>query len=126
MKSSNLESGSPLPNSNFPELTRGLNWIIDRALFIKPGEVLNTGEPTTTTQNPAQALRKAAKGLTAEALDPTGETVDYKKIVGSVQYAKFRQFTLALPSCKPEDLGDGNDRIAFWLNLYNALVIDAV
>ena len=126
VKSPNLESGSPLPNSNIPELTRVLNWIIDRALFIKPGEVLNTGEPTTTTQNPAQALQKAAKGLTAEALDPTGETVDYKKIVGSVQYAKFRQFTLALPSCKPEDLGDGNDRIAFWLNLYNALVIDAV
>jgi hypothetical protein len=126
MKSLISKSASPLPNTNFPDLTRGLNWIVDRVLLIKPGEVLNPGVSIISDQNPAQALRRAAKELTAEALDATGEHVNYQKLADSSSYSRFRQYTLSLPSCKPEDIGDRNDQIAFWVNLYNALMIDAV
>ena len=119
--------GSFLPsNSNIPDLTRGINWLIDRFLLIKPGEVLNPGSATHSDANPAQALRKAAKGLSAEALDDTGEHVDYNKLAGSESYSRFRAYTLSLPLCKPEDIGDRNDQISFWINLYIAMVIDAV
>jgi hypothetical protein len=124
----NLISNNPstLPNTNFLNLASGLNWIADRVLLIKPGEVLNPGSPIHSDQNPAQALRKAAKEMTAEALDATGEHVNYQKLANCSSYSKFRQYTLSLPSCKPEDIGDRNDQIAFWVNLYNALIIDAV
>lgn len=119
--------GSSLPSDSYlPDITRGFNWLVDRFLRIKPGEVLNSGHTTNPEPNLAQALRQAAKELTTEALDETGEHVDYKKLASSDSYSRFREYTLSLPQCNPDDLGDGNNQIAFWINLYNALIIDAV
>lgn len=77
-------------------------------------------------ENPAKALGKLAKELTAESVDSTGKVVDYKKLAGSEIYQRFKRFTLGLPNCKPKDLGNRQQQIAFWINLYNALIVDAV
>jgi hypothetical protein len=122
----NSNDNSLPSNSILPDFTQGINWLVDRFLLIKHGEVLNAGGSLYSEPNPAQALRRAAKELTAIALDETGEHVDYNKLATSDSYARFREYTLSLPQCKLEDIGGRNDQIAFWINLYNALIIDAV
>ncbi len=63
--------------------------------------------------------------MRVQAISPKGE-VDYSKLVESESYARFRSFTRALPSCTKEDLGDRAQQIAFWINLYNALILHGV
>ena len=116
---------SPLLSNN-PDLTRALNWLLDRILLIKPGEVLNPGRAILSNQNQAQALRKAAKELTAEAIDDSAEHINYAKLAKSESYNKFRQYTLSLPMCDIEDIGDREDQIAFWINLYNTIVVHGI
>ncbi len=120
-----LESAAIDKRKRF-DLTRAMNWLVDRLLHIEPGEILNRGEAIAPTRDPAQALRKYARELTSQALDASGRHVDYTILRQSVVYSSFRQFTLALPRCKPDDLGNRIEQTAFWINLYNALIIDAV
>jgi len=107
-------------------ITRIFNIFLDGLLRIKANEILNPGEAIVPRENPAQALGKLAKELTAEGFDSTGKYMNYKKLAGSEIYKRFKHFTLGLPNCKPKDLGDRQQQIAFWINLYNALVVDAV
>ena len=107
-------------------ITRILNKILDGFLRIRVNEILNSGTAIVLKENPAQTLGKLAKELTAEGVDSTGKYVNYAKLAGSDIYKRFKHFTLGLPNCKPEDLGDRQQQIAFWINLYNALIVDAV
>ena len=107
-KASNLDTleSAAITNRKGVDLTRTMNWLVDRILHIEPGEILNRGESIAPTRDPAQALRKYARELTAQALDASGSHVDYTNLGQSAVYSSFRQFTLALPRCKPDDLGN--------------------
>jgi len=108
------------------DLTHLMNRGINRVLRIGVDEILNTGEPTIIPSNPARELSILAKNLKSEAIDESGEHVDYTKLAKSDAYLRFKEFTYALPKCNITDLGDHDEQMAFWINLYNALIIDAV
>ncbi|HEX9838385.1 MAG TPA: DUF547 domain-containing protein, partial [Anaerolineales bacterium] len=55
-----------------------------------------------------------------------GERVDYASLRASLLYDDFRRCTGKLHTFDPSTLPDRNARLAFWINLYNTLVLDAV
>ncbi len=107
-------------------LIRGGNRALDFFLRVDPREVLNTGTPAEKSSNPARAMMKASKSLLADAVNPETGLVDYVSLRESDVYAQFRGITRQLSTCKPSDLGHGYALMTFWINLYNALIIDAV
>lgn len=51
---------------------------------------------------------------------------DFAAILRSEEYAAFRERTRGLAEFDPSSLHGPNDRKAFWINLYNGLILDAV
>jgi hypothetical protein len=93
---------------------------------ISPHDLLNPEAAQSGLDNPARNLREIANDMRVQAISlDTGE-VDYSKLVESESYDRFRTFTRALPSCTKEDLGNRSHQIAFWINLYNALILHGV
>ncbi len=103
---------------------------LDRVAGVRPGDVLN---PAVYGLDPVPALAVAAglkrvgNRLKAEAVDASGRRVDYRKLRASPAYAELRAvWTPRLCGLEPERLETREERTAFWINVYNTLVIDAV
>lgn len=92
----------------------------------RSGAILNRDAPATVPPWPDQALYRAAQEVKSISVDEAGKRVDYAGLSQSPSYQKLREITGALPLCQLEDLGDEADRLAFWINLYNSLILDAV
>lgn len=61
-------------------------------------------------------------GVLSDHVDDSG-LVDY----GAVQSdARFQEYLFRLANTNPRELSDGNHRLAFWINAYNALAIQGV
>jgi hypothetical protein len=61
------------------------------------------------------------------AVQPDGESVDYAVLAGSGVLLDYRkQVRPALRGFDPRRLETDGQRLAFWINLYNLLIIDAV
>ena len=117
-------------DSQAPDLAdlsiKAANVVANRVLGIMPDDLLNPEPAEDGIENPARNLRELANDMRVEAISPETGEVDYRKLVESDSYARFKVFTRALPSCTREDLGDRPQQIAFWINLYNALVLHGV
>ena len=105
---------------------RTANQIANRVLGIGPNDLLNPEPAQSGLENPARKLREIANDMRAQAISPETGEVDYGKLVESESYARFKTFARALPYCTKEDLGDRRHQIAFWINLYNALILHGV
>jgi hypothetical protein len=77
--------------------------------------------PTDPRPDLAAALLPAARALVAG-----GGTVAYAALAGSEPLRRYRALTGALATFDPATLAGDAARTAFWLNVYNALVIDGV
>lgn len=114
-------------NSDLGSLSvRAANVIANRLLGIRPYDLLNPEPAQSGLENPARNLREIANEMRVQAIAPDTGEVDYGRLVESEPYSRFRNFTRALPSCTKEDLGDRSQQIAFWINLYNALILHGV
>jgi len=107
--------------------------LIHRLLLLQYGIsqdfVLNSGpEPDSMTASAPVAadLRRIVKALKTEAYDPERGRVDYARLSASPTYAEYGQCARRLQSFDPAALGSREERLAFWINLYNALIVDAV
>lgn len=107
-------------------LIRAGNRVIDFVLRVDRSEVLNTGSSQARPEDPAAEMMKASKALLAEGLDAESGRVDYASLKQTEIYAKFREITIALTDYTPEDIGTSDEATAFWINLYNALIIDGI
>jgi hypothetical protein len=74
----------------------------------------------------AAKLKQAVNNMLAEAADPTSGKVDYAALHRSETYAKYRRCAARLRAFDPHLLTARAERLAFWINLYNALIVDAV
>jgi hypothetical protein len=84
--------------------------------------VLNAGdEPVTVPADVAGELMRSARRLL-----PAGSGVPYAEIAASPAFAAYRRLTYALRGFDPATLQGRRERTAFWINVFNALVIDAV
>lgn len=96
---------------------------------IPPNFVLNAGpEPggTMTLEPVAADLRRLVNALKAEAYDAERGRVDYARLRASPTYGEYCLCARRLQSFDPAVLDSREERLAFWINLYNALIVDAV
>lgn len=90
-------------------------------------EVLNEAAPAMEVPaRPDRGLYRAAQAVKAVAVDRGGRRVDYEALAKSEAYGNLRRLTCTLPLCRLQDLGGRRPRLAFWINLYNALILDAI
>ena len=107
--------------------------LIHRLLLLRygipPNFVLNSGlEPdrTMASEPAAAGMRRIINVLKAEAFDTERGRVDYSRLCASPTYAEYCLCTRRLQSFHPAALDSREERLAFWINLYNALIVDAV
>jgi hypothetical protein len=107
---------------------RSFAWRIYYAINgVRDDEVLNGDEECVGSAEPLdRALRRAINELKAEAIDSTGLHVDYARLESSPALAIYRSWVACLRSFDLTALTSHEQRMAFWLNLYNALIIHAV
>jgi len=104
-----------------------------RAVYrVRPNEALNcvgateSGHAPTPGADLAAYLKQAISRLQAEGIDPATGLVDYAGLARSDSFREYEAAVGALRDFDPHTLGDHAARLAFWLNLYNALIIHAV
>jgi hypothetical protein len=76
--------------------------------------------------DPAAELIDLLHEVLSKGLANHGERVDYAALRASPLYGDFRIYTAKLRAFDPAALTDQNARLALWINMYNALVLDAV
>jgi hypothetical protein len=75
----------------------------------------------------AAELKQAMSRLKAQAISDDGQHVNYAALRESDEFAAYRRhFLPRLAALDPRAIVSRESRIAFWINLYNALIIDAV
>jgi hypothetical protein len=102
--------------------------VFDTVLGIRP-DILNdvTSPAAYPDHEPLDILlKKCATQIKTQAVDAATGKIDYVQLKGSDAYRDYRQMTALLPGFKLENLVQREQKMAFWLNLYNALVIDGI
>jgi hypothetical protein len=106
--------------------------VLDLITRAGPAEVLNVGD------NSDHISREAGKELPGElkrfidmakinAIDESGFTVNYESLRSSQPYNEYRNScSPRLRYFDPQLLTTREEQLAFWINLYNALVMDGV
>lgn len=108
---------------------RWVHRLLLRLYGIQPGVVLNGGPRPNVPSGSlpiAADLYRIAKALQATAYDPVAGRLDYTGLADSALFAEYRLCTRRLQAFDPATLNTHAERLAFWINLYNALIIDAV
>jgi len=89
--------------------------------------VLNASDVPTSAvaaEDAAARLRRSAGRLVAEFVD--GRSVDYDGLRSSEAFADYLILARSLEGVDLRSLDTQNEGLAFWINLYNALVLHAV
>jgi len=127
-------SGNPV--QHYDRQGRHLDWLIDlrEKLLnglsgIKSGDVLNVipvGSLPEIGGDLAADLKRALDRIKSAAIDESGAHVDYATLRASAAYQEFRR--VCSPHLRTFDPAEMTyaGQMAFWINLYNALVMDAV
>jgi Protein of unknown function, DUF547 len=101
--------------------------LLDKALGIDPHTALNDDIAAQTSDSHVSAdIQRALTMLKGEAYDDTSATFDYARVRTSEAYHALRECSARLSTFDPETLTTREVRLAFWINLYNALILDAV
>jgi hypothetical protein len=95
-----------------------------------PMEVLNEQAVLEEASSDSRALdvqlKHHAARIKAEAIDPETGMVSYAYLRDSQVYRDYRALTAQLATFDLTTLHSREQRLAFWLNLYNALVVDGI
>jgi len=104
-----------------------LQWKIDFLLRVDRKRVLNVelGAQTSETDI-ASEMRTIVDQLKIEAFDTEKGLVNYRGLKGSTTYKHFKKVASMLRHFDPASLQSREEKLAFWINLYNSLIIDAV
>jgi hypothetical protein len=104
--------------------------LLDRISGVPSNQVLNpyTGEiPHDLGTKPAAELKKALDTMKVEAMEDDGSAVNYTLIRNSPAYLEYRKVcSPELRGFDPDTFSTHQEKMTFWINLYNALVLDAV
>ncbi len=71
-------------------------------------------------------LKQVINALKLDAFDTERGTVDYRHLRESQAYRNYQRITHRLASFPLKTLVSQEERLAFWINLYNTLIVDAV
>ena len=108
--------------------TAGAAWLFDTALGARPKVDLN-GQPhqhDCSAVDVVTDLRTCLTTLLGAHARRNGDGVDYARLAVDPEFARHTQRAGCLQGFDPNSLSSGNQRLAFWINLYNSLTIDGV
>ncbi len=90
--------------------------------------LLNDGEPTevVSPQEMAARLKSAMSSLKAAFFDTGAGRIAYERMAESETYQTYLQLSYNLKAMDLAQLARREERIAFWINLYNVIVIHGV
>jgi hypothetical protein len=105
----------------------GYHRLVDLALRVDSSSALNRDrEAPAGGPGIGQELFAAVQAMKADAYDLSCNCFDYAKLADSDCYAQYRACSGRLLEFDPSVLQTRQERQAFWINLYNALIVDAV
>jgi hypothetical protein len=125
-----VREASPMIDIHHHDLPQGLS-LMQRLLWRRYGvraqTVLNPdgGADVPPAAGFAAELLRQARSLQAEAYGADGR-LDYGRLAGSPAYGAYCEATARLRRFDTAGMADRHERLAFWINLYNALIVDAV
>jgi uncharacterized protein DUF547 len=103
---------------------------LNRLAGVRPDNVLNAVPACLATRDALRAavdLKHAINTLLASAGNSSGDRLDYPRLADSPVYREYRTVSAsALRTLDLATLSSREARLAFWIDVYNALVIDAV
>lgn len=106
---------------------RLLQRLIDALLGLDGGHVLNGDSVNETPPAEIAAeLRTIVDQLKMEASDMGNGQVNYRVLKDSQTYRNYKKVAEGLRHFDLAALQTREERLAFWINLYNSLIIDAV
>lgn len=74
----------------------------------------------------AADLRTRLAGIIAAHTDAATGCVDYRRLARSAEWRAVVETTRGLAGARAEELTTPDEQIAFWANLYNALIVHAI
>lgn len=97
-------------------------------LGITDETVLNGVDSSTDhgASPPPQELASTLSALKKLSKTRSGADLDLSAVLQSDEYLSYRALTRRLPKFDPGKLDRTEEKLAFWINLYNGLMIDAV
>lgn len=108
-------------------IIRFLQRIIDWILHVDNAAVLNNvREIGTTDINIAITMREIVDLLKIEGFDNEKGSVEYEGLRNSSTYRRFKEVAAGLVRFDPAELVSREEKLAFWINLYNSMIVDAV
>ena len=103
-----------------------LNWV----LGVEPWTSLNPDKPSIKEGSEGSVLaveiKESINQFKAIAMDKDGKSIDYQGLSLNPVYGAYRELVSRLQDFDYSTLSTGDERLAFWINIYNTLVIDAV
>jgi len=103
--------------------------LVDKLRKILPLQAnLNDGPVTTYPSDTeiAARLKQLLGKLQGAFFNVSMGRVNYHAMKQSERFREYQQLTASLRSFSPESLGDDNEKKAFWINIYNILIIHGV
>jgi hypothetical protein len=132
----NSENGSTAENTRrstwSDRLVNARESFLDVITGKNPRPVLNAGEPAQPDRSGEGAdltaeLKRFMDMVRSGVIDEQGLNVDYRHLKGSPVYLEYHQScSPRLKNFDPAQLTTREEKLAFWINLYNALIIDGV
>lgn len=108
---------------------KGREKILNRILRVNPRAVLNSpgvlSKEYPGDSSLAGDIKVSLDQIKSLAMTENGK-VDYQKLAQGPLYQTFHELTGQLQDFELHKLSTQDEKLAFWINLYNALVIDAV
>jgi hypothetical protein len=95
---------------------------------LSSGIVLNNGRdmPDIPEETLSSELMQSIRKLRDMFYDTKRGRVDYQKLTDSDAYRTYRLLTNGLQKFDPTSLLGRREKIAFWVNLYNTIVVDGI
>ena len=104
--------------------------LLNRVLRVDPDAILNPGPAPSGNKKVgldlAGELKQLLNKIKSLAMTADGSLVNYQQIADHPLYQSYREQAKRLANFNYAKLGGSDQFLAFWLNLYNSLVIDGV
>jgi hypothetical protein len=115
--------------NDFYESERASRQIAAKARgFLSSDLILNSGEnmPQISSPDLAGALMQSIRGLRDAFYDATRSRIDYHALRNSHEYQQYRILTNGLRDFDLHRLVGRRRKLAFWVNLYNTIIVDGI
>ncbi len=121
-----------MPQFSVPPRADGVR-LTHRLIMLRYGiserTVLNAGQDSASPADSAAIAADLAllvRQLKGAVIQADGLAVDYNGLETSALYSEYRACVQHLQHFDPSVLATREQKLAFWINLYNALIVDAV